>query len=280
MALVDAVRGNEESCRRNVDEAVSIAARTNLGPLRLRAECLLGLLDLGLGRLDQAIDRLEGARREIVSLGLREREASPWPDLVEAYVRAGALDRAEQTLAEFEASRLQTSPVWPRAVAAACRGELAKGSFAPHFEEAVSLYSSIADPFAVARARLAFGERLRRDGRRSESREQLRAAMEAFDELGATPWGDRARAELRATGETARRRDVAASEELTPQELQVAAHVAEGKTNREVGAALYLSHKTVESHLARVYRKLGINSRAELIRLFATRPQDLGVPVA
>ena len=102
-----------------------------------------------------------------------------------------------------------------------------------------------------------------------EAREQLRPALEAFERFGAVPWAERARAELRSSGETLRRRAPFEGEQLTPQETQIALQVAEGKANKEVGAALFLSHKTVEFHLSRIYRKLDLNSRAELIRRFA-----------
>jgi DNA-binding CsgD family transcriptional regulator len=97
-----------------------------------------------------------------------------------------------------------------------------------------------------------------------EARAPLRAAVAGFDALGAEPWAERAAAELRATGETARRRASSGLEELTPQELQIATLLAGGRTTREAAAALFLSPKTVEYHLRHVYLKLGISSRAEL----------------
>ncbi len=118
---------------------------------------------------------------------------------------------------------------------------------------------------------LALGERLRRARRRSDSRQPLRAALETFDRLGARIWADRARTELAASGETARSRDPYASEQLTPQELQVALVVAQGATNKEAAAALFLSPKTIETHLGRVYRKLDVRSRTELARLLASQ---------
>ncbi len=124
--------------------------------------------------------------------------------------------------------------------------------------------------FATARTRLAYGERLRRSGRRIDARVQLNQALGVFERLEAVPWAERARSELRATGERVRARGPATSEELTPQELQVAMLVAGGKTNREVGAQLFLSPKTIEWHLGHVYRKLGIRSRAELARSLDT----------
>jgi DNA-binding NarL/FixJ family response regulator len=130
-------------------------------------------------------------------------------------------------------------------------------------------------PFDVARTQLCYGERLRRQRRRIEAREQLRAAMEAFDRLGAEAFAERARTELAATGQTARRGEAALSGTLTGQELQVALMVAKGATNREAAVALYLSPKTIEYHLRSVYRKLGIRSRVALARVVA-REAELG----
>jgi DNA-binding CsgD family transcriptional regulator len=107
------------------------------------------------------------------------------------------------------------------------------------------------------------------------ARDQLRAAIDAFDHLGAEPWSEMARAELAATGETARRRDPVTLNQLTPQELQIAIRVAGGLTTRETAAALFLSPKTIEYHLRNIYRKLAIGSRSELAAAME-RPQ-LGV---
>jgi DNA-binding CsgD family transcriptional regulator len=123
----------------------------------------------------------------------------------------------------------------------------------------------------VARTRLCYGERLRRAGQRVEARRQLRAALEIFERLDAECWAERTQAELRASGERLRRRTPSDQEELTPQELQIALIVAQGKTNKEVGATLFLSPKTVETHLGRIYRKLGITSRAQVVHAL---PQD------
>ena len=113
-------------------------------------------------------------------------------------------------------------------------------------------------------ALLAYGAWLRRRRRLADSRAPLRAARESFDALGAVRWGDRARQELRASGETSRRRTPDAWDELTPQELQIAQMAAAGLTNREIGERLYLSHRTIGSHLYRIFPKLGVTSRAEL----------------
>jgi DNA-binding CsgD family transcriptional regulator len=110
-----------------------------------------------------------------------------------------------------------------------------------------------------------------------KAREQLRVALEAFDDLGAGPWAERARAELLATGERARRRDPSTLDELTPQELQIGMLLAEGHTTRQAATKLFLSPKTVEYHLRNAYRKLGIHSREELAAELARRPR-LGDP--
>ena len=119
-------------------------------------------------------------------------------------------------------------------------------------------------PFDAARVRLQYGQHLRREGQRVAAREQLRMALERFEALGAEPWAERARAELRASGETARRRTPEAAATLTPQERQIARLVGQGLTNKEVAAQLYLSPRTIDAHLRGVFAKLGIDSRRAL----------------
>ena len=123
-----------------------------------------------------------------------------------------------------------------------------------------------------------YGEYLRREKRRQDARSQLRSALRTFDLLGAKAWSERAGTELRATGETARKRDPSAVNELTPQEFQIARLVAEGGSNKDVAARLFLSPRTVEYHLRKVFSKLGIASRAELIRLGVGEPREPVVP--
>jgi DNA-binding CsgD family transcriptional regulator len=119
-------------------------------------------------------------------------------------------------------------------------------------------------PFIRARTQLAYGAWLRRHRRAAESRPHLRAAIETFDALGVIPWSDRARSELRASGETSRSRSLDARDQLTAQELQIAQMAASGLTNREIGQKLYLSHRTISTHLHRIFPKLGVASRSEL----------------
>ena len=124
--------------------------------------------------------------------------------------------------------------------------------------------------FEAARTRLCWGERLRRTRRRSDARELLRSALTTFERVGAAPWADRARDELRAAGEAVERAASLPAEELTPQELRIAMLVAQGRTNPEVAAEVFISRKTVEHHLSQIYRKLGIRSRTDLARLMAS----------
>jgi DNA-binding CsgD family transcriptional regulator len=142
-----------------------------------------------------------------------------------------------------------------------------------NFEVALALHQQTPDVFETARTHLAYGSYLRRSRKRIQAREQLRAAVDIFDALGADPWSEMARSELAATGETARRRNPATLNELTPQELQIALRVAEGRTTRETAAALFLSPKTVEYHLHNIYRKLAIRSRQELAGAMSRRPE-------
>jgi DNA-binding CsgD family transcriptional regulator len=151
-----------------------------------------------------------------------------------------------------------------------CRALLASGPDAePLFLEALRLHDLTPDGFEGGVTRLAFGARLRRTRQRVRAREELRAALAVFEPLGARPWADQAIAELAASGETARRRDVSTLDDLTPQELQIARLLAEGRTTREAAAALFLSPKTIEYHLRHVYRKLGVHARDELAAALA-----------
>jgi DNA-binding CsgD family transcriptional regulator len=277
LAWLDAAQGRAEECRRNVEEARALADSVNL---RWRNDLLraLVLLELGVGLVEPSpVERLRGA------LGgpplLRDTPANATAaEFVEALVRAGDAEAANELLAPFADEAERIGQAFPKAVALRCRGLLAvEGSYEREFARALELHACDENVFATARTRLAYGERLRRSGRRIDAREQLNQALGVFERLEAVPWAERARSELRATGARVRARGPATSEELTPQELQVAMLVAGGKTNREVAAQLFLSPKTIEWHLGHVYRKLGIRSRAELTRsLGAQQPVSPG----
>ena len=270
LAHVEAGQGREDACREHLDRAAILARDLEIGSIRTLAGATRGLLELGLGHPREAIAILRDTGRFSLSHGLREPGVAMWAgDLAEAYVRSDAIDEAQTTLALLEDQASANRRSAALAVVARLQGMLAgPEDYADRFAEALEWHERMPLPFEVARTRLCFGERLRRERRRTAARDQLHLALDTFERLGASPWARRARAELRAAGETSTS-DRAGTAELTPQELQVALLVTEGATNREAAASLFLSPKTVEVHLTRAYRKLGVRSRTELARVFA-----------
>jgi DNA-binding CsgD family transcriptional regulator len=190
-------------------------------------------------------------------------------DRIEAAIRAGERETARAWLGVFEPWAESSAAPWARAVVLHCRALLSddESETGRLFLAALAAHSHAARPFEHARSELAYGEFLRRARRRVEARTHLQAALDSFEGLGATLWAERARVELRASGQTARKRDPSTRADLTAQELQIARFVAEGVTNREVAAQLFLSPRTIDFHLRNVYRKLGISSRTALARL-------------
>ncbi|HET6698833.1 MAG TPA: AAA family ATPase [Nocardioidaceae bacterium] len=188
-------------------------------------------------------------------------------DRVENAVRAGRSDLAEAWTQELRGFAEGTGMAW--AWAAACHGEAVLGDGDPEdkLRQALAWHARSSRIPARARTQLALGEYLRRHRRRADAREHLRGALDTFESLGARLLAERARHELRASGETARRGAQATTGGLTPQESQVAALVRQGMANREVAARLFISPRTVDFHLRNVYVKLGITSRTELAAL-------------
>jgi DNA-binding CsgD family transcriptional regulator len=269
LARIEAAQGRDADCREHATEAFDLA-EGGAGAVVVYAAAALGLLELGLGRVDEAIEHLGRVETEVHTHGLRLPTVIQWaPDLIEALARAGRREEAMEVLSGLERVAESSLSTWALGVAARCRGLLADEDFESEFASAVELHEGLHAPFEIARTELCLGERLRRGRRRKEARSILRSAIERFERLGAAPWAERANAELRASGETVQPGAVIATNELTPQELQVALAVAKGATNREAGASLFLSPKTIEAHLGRVYRKLDIRSRTELAALLA-----------
>jgi DNA-binding CsgD family transcriptional regulator len=265
LACLDARRGREEACRRHAGEACAIARERGLGFLHMWALEALADLELGLGRPGDAIAPLTEKVALLDDLGIRDPDVSPMPELVEARVRMGRDIDPPGRLDDFLRLAEEKGQPWILARAWRCRALLAGDDDLDRaFSLALEHHARTPDRFDEAHTRLCYGERLRRARRRAQAREQLRAALDAFNELGAGPWADRARAELAATGETPRRRDASTADRLTPQELQIAMTLAEGHTTREAATKLFLSPKTVEYHLRNVYRKLGVRSRDAL----------------
>ena len=226
---------------------------------------VLGQLALARGDAEEAIEHLQALWSG--PTGQRGVAFATIPDLVEAAVRAGRPELGAEHLAAFVSWAEGSGSDEARALAARTRAILAPGEEGDGlYRSALALHSATERPLDTARTALLYGEHLRRERRRVEAREQLRAALGAFDRLGTAHWATRARSELRATGETARKRDPSTLDQLTQQELQVVRVVSEGATNREAAAQLFISPRTVDHHLRSVFRKLGIRSRAELVR--------------
>jgi DNA-binding CsgD family transcriptional regulator len=262
LALVWAMRGDEDGCRAAAERAYLLAETRRMRIVSAAADWALGLLELGIGRPADALQHL---------LALTGAGGHPgillWaaPDLVEAAVRAGQPDKCSAVLERFEAWVTGSGLPVPAAALARCKGLLADADAAvDHFDAALRHDHSAQRPFERARNELALGEAMRRQRQRSEARTHLRNALEVFDKLGTAPWTERARAELRASGETARRHDPNAFDQLTPQEVRIALFASKGASNPDIAAKLFLSRRTVEYHLHKVFTKLGVTSRAEL----------------
>jgi DNA-binding CsgD family transcriptional regulator len=275
LAHVAAIRGDDEETRRLVDEMLELAIPRGLRLYATLAVHTLALLDLGRGRWTEALDRLGGLAGSRPNIPDTIQGRLALPDTVEAAVRAGRLDEACQALSTLEDWVADSGTAWAQSRLASCRALLAEGEEATeYFEEALRLASD-SRPFDLARIQLLYGEHLRRDRHRADSRAQLRASLEGFERLRADPWVERARGELRASGETARKRDPSTIDLLTPQELQIARFVAEGLSNKEVAAQLFLSPRTIHYHLRNVFVKLGITSRTQLARLVLSEGEPM-----
>ena len=275
LAWLEAREGREESCRSHAADALALAREYGRGFYEAWALAALGDLELALGRPAEAVERLTTMEATLERLGIADVDLSPAPELAEALVQCGRGADAVAVSNDYRRRAAAKGQPWALARAARAEGLVADDkAFPAWFEQALRWHESTPDTFERARSELAYGERLRRARRRGDAREHLRAAFAAFHQLGAEPWAERARLELAATGETARRRDASTLDQLTPRELQIALDLASGLTTREAAAKLYLSPKTVEYHLRSVYRKLGIASRAQLTEAFARAERE------
>jgi DNA-binding CsgD family transcriptional regulator len=271
IAWLEARQGREQACRAHAEEARRCCAELGLGTYAVWVEQALGDLALALGRPQEAIEAYASQSAKMDELGFADVDISPAPELVEAYLRLGRREEAQREAGAYGRAAAEKGQPWALARAARCRGLLAEDDeLERFFDEALEQHARTPDVFETARTQLAYGARLRRARKRVRAREHLRAAYGAFERLGAAAWAEAASAELAATGETARKRDPSTLGDLTPQELQIALLLAEGKTTREAAAAVFLSPKTVEYHLRHVYQKLGIRSREELAAAFSS----------
>jgi DNA-binding CsgD family transcriptional regulator len=262
LARVAAYQDREEDCRKLAEESLSHALSHNIGAAVSIARTALA--EIGDG--DAARAQLEYVARDTAQVSML---VIALPELVDACVRSGTPEAPREALAVYEVYATQAQGTTGKGILARCRGMVAEEAADKQrfFQEAIGFHARGTPPLERAKTQTVYGEFLRRARRRTEAREQLRPALATFEELGAALWARRAREELQATGETARKRDESTRDDLTPQELRIAQRVATGATNRDVAAQLFISPKTVEYHLGKVFMKLGIKNRMELARM-------------
>ncbi|GAA0968272.1 LuxR family transcriptional regulator [Actinocorallia libanotica] len=266
LAVLAALRGQEEPCARQAREALAIALPHRVGLHAGVAAYALAMLELCLGRYASAHDRFRAIAAAGPGAGHPTVVWRTMPDQVEAAVAAGDEAGARATLAAYERSTEHAATSESRALLARCRGLAESDEEA--FDEALRLHTN---PFEAARTALLLGERLRRTQRSGRARAHLRMAREVFEQAGARPWARRAQDELRAAGENGGAPPPSVLDALTPQELRIADLVADGASSKEIAARLFLSPRTVEYHLYKIYPKLGIGSRTDLARLVVLR---------
>ena len=269
MAWIAAHRGQLALARELSERALALAEEHfALHPPQHMA--VLGLAALWSGDTDTAAVWLGKADRQAARLGWVEPTMRPWSaDYVDALLELGRIEEAVQVLDVWEADAARLGREWVLAQVTRCRGLVAAAQGAVDdaasvLQQAVEQHEAVGDPFGRARAQLALGVVRRRARQKRAARDAIRAALGGFEELGAATWVEKARAELGSIG--GRRRE----EGLTAAERRVAVLVSEGRTNREVAAALYLGERTVASHLTHIYAKLGVRSRTELARKVQT----------
>ena len=261
-ALLAALRGDEQAAWALAAQAEEICVPIGASAVLAATQFARGLAALSAGRPADALEHLRRIHDPADPAYHYAVRCYTVGDLAEAALRGGEGASIGGSLRELETVAQQTTSPSLQAGLRYARALLADDASAPSLFDA-ALRSGMW-PFQRARVQLAHGEWLHQHRQNAASRAPLRAARETFDALGLLPWSERARQQLRATGETSRPRTPPARDQLTPQELQIVQLAADGMSNREIGQRLYLSHRTVSSHLYRVFPKLGITSRAEL----------------
>ncbi len=271
MARIDAARGDRQRCETRVDQSRRAVGPNGIGWMQLVEQAILGFAALTDGDPVIAVEHLEAAWRFAQANGFGNPDITRFePDLIEAHLRCRNLPRARALLASLDERARVTGLSYPAATAERCRGLLADDceQALVAFTAARQAHRLRSAPFELARTLLCEGEVLRRFRRPTAARPVLREAHRLFEHLGAKPWAERAAYELAATGSISPSKPRAdLLDALTPQELQIARLVADGRNNAEVASAMFVSRKTVETHLTRVYRKLSVRSRTELTRM-------------
>jgi DNA-binding CsgD family transcriptional regulator len=267
------LRGREAEAAQLIEGVIEGAAASRQGTAVQYAHWANAVLMNGLGRYEEAS---AAASRAIE--GTPELFVAAWAlgELIEASTRTGNFERALQALARLEDQTDASDGDWALGIRAQSRALVSEGAAAERlYQEAIDRLRRTRLRPHLARARLLFGEWLRRASRRVDARAELRAAHELFQSIGMEAFAGRARAELLATGERVRKRTAETRDELTPQERQIARLARDGLSNPEIGAQLFLSPRTVEWHLGKVFGKLGVGSRRELRKVMSERETQL-----
>jgi len=255
-------RGSENEVSELIEASRQEVVRRGEGLWLIATEWASAVLFNSLGRYEEALAVSEQAGEDPDELGV-----STWvpTEFIEAAVRAGQPERAAAPLRRLQEISRASGSDWTLGVEARSRALLSQGDEAERlYREAIDRLGRTRVKVALARAQLLYGEWLRREGRRVEAREQLRTAHATYAAMGMEGFAERARRELVATGEKVRKRSVETRDDLTAQEAQIARLAADGRTNPEIGSQLFISPRTVEWHLHKVFTKLGIGSRRDL----------------
>ena len=260
--LLAAWQGREADTAQLITATTAEMVARGEGQWLTAAAWATAVLNNGLGRYDQALAAAEQGSEYPRELGLATWSLA---ELIEAAARAGAPERASGAMARLAEITTAAGTDWALGIGARCRALLTEGEGAERqYRDAIQRLGRTRIRAELARAYLVYGEWLRRRNRRVDAREQLRAAYRMLDEMGFCGFAQRAQRELLATGETVRKRTVETASELTAQEAQIARLAGDGHTNTEIGTRLFISGRTVEWHLHKVFAKLGISSRREL----------------
>jgi ATP/maltotriose-dependent transcriptional regulator MalT len=271
LARIEGGLGEAERAIGHAKDSYDLGERFGLGAFSWHACAAMGFVLLGEGRPTEAVEWLERAHEfaqdHAVSLLTANLSA---PDLVEAYLHCGKKHAAARIVEGLAAVRPDEQGVLGHALFLRCRALVGGTDAVSDFEAALDLHADVRAPFEEARTRLCLGERARRDRDVVVAHRQLTAAAESFALLGAPAWCRRAEREAAAlTGGRGGSTGTPRIDSLTPQEFRVAIEVAKGATSREAAASLFLSPRTVEYHLGKIYRKLGLRSRTDLVRRVA-----------
>jgi ATP/maltotriose-dependent transcriptional regulator MalT len=272
-ALIETDLGLVEEARASAEMGLARSQAMSDEFFAISSQGVLGRLELELGNLDAAGGHLRDLPARLLSRGLNEPTAPMWADAIEALIALGELDQAREYLGSYTLHSERIASPWAIAAVARCRGLLCAAeseldaAFAA-FAQALDTLDGLPYPLERARTLLCLGMVRRQAAQKKPAREALEQALAIFEELGARLWAEKARREL---GRVSGRR--AASEELTETELRVAELAARGRSNKEIAAELFMGVSTVEMHLSRVYRKLGVR-RAELAVALATAQGD------